>query len=197
MSVICAVKFADGVVTRMTVFDYSGDVLDIGRALSLAVAAYENRMKRPPPLITTPESIAGAPDILGYQWMTADGKISSMTTAAEYKRTLLFMSMFAALGDKHGNDDKPNNDGEPTTPHRGRRRRRPRPRSTAEWEELNRRRDLRKLAQAKPELRHEILNTFERCPCCDRSLDHSKDGGKAAVAINAMAGEGHEGVPHA
>ena len=80
MSVICAVKFADGVVTRMTVFDYSGDSLDIGRALALAVAAYENRMKRPPPLITTPESIAGAPDIVGYQWMTADGKISSMTT---------------------------------------------------------------------------------------------------------------------
>jgi hypothetical protein len=171
MSVICAVKFADGVVTRMTVFDYSGDSLDIGRALALAVAAYENRMKRPPPLITTPESIAGAPDILGYQWMAADGKISSMTTAAEYKRTLLFMSMFAALGDKRGNDDKPGNGGEPTTPHdHGRRRKRPRPRSTAEWEELNRSRDLRRLARAEPPLRRELLKTFDICPCCECRL---------------------------
>jgi hypothetical protein len=43
MSVICAVKFADGVITKMTVFDYRGDSLDIGRALNLAVAAYRSR----------------------------------------------------------------------------------------------------------------------------------------------------------
>jgi hypothetical protein len=94
-----------------------------------------------------------------------------MTTAAEYKRTLLFMSMFAALGDKRGNDDKPGNGGEPTTPHdHGRRRKRPRPRSTAEWEELNRSRDLRRLARAEPPLRRELLKTFDICPCCECRL---------------------------
>jgi len=93
MSVICAVKFADGVVTRMTVFDYSGDSLDVGRALILACAAYESRTGHPPPLIKEPERIAGYADILGFQYKTADGKVFT-TTAAEYKRMLLFARIF-------------------------------------------------------------------------------------------------------
>src|SRR5262245_49848191 len=96
MSVDCAVMFADPerTVIRMTVFDYNADCLNIGRALSLAVAAYESRMKRPPPLIKEPERIAGYPDIHGYQYRAiGDGKIFT-TTAAQYRRDLLFASIF-------------------------------------------------------------------------------------------------------
>ena len=161
MSVLCAVQFADPerTVTRMTVFDYSPDTLDIGRALSLAVAAYESRMGHPPPLIETPETIAGYPDILGYQYQSADGKIFTVT-AAQYRRDLLFASIFTRP--PAGNDA-----------HQEQEPRRPRIRSMAEWLEFQRRKDLRRIARADPDLRRELLNTFECCPCCDRPLDHT------------------------
>jgi len=160
MSVVCAVQFADRVVTRMTVFDYNVDTLNIGRALSLACAAYESRMKRPPPLIKEPERIAGYPDILGYQYQSADGGKIFTTTAAQYRRDLLFASIFNFKPD----GDAPQPDGK---------KGRPRIRSMAEWREFQRRKDLRRIARADPELRRELLNTFERCPCCDRPLDHT------------------------
>src|SRR5262245_740959 len=96
MSVDCAVQFNDPerTVTRMTVFDYNANTLDIGRALALACAAYENRMKRPPPLIKEPERIAGYPDILQYQYRAIDGGKIFTTTAAQYRRDLLFASIF-------------------------------------------------------------------------------------------------------
>jgi hypothetical protein len=167
MSVLCAVQFADRVVTRMTVFDYNADTLNIGRALSLACAAYESRMKRPPPLIKEPERIAGYPDILQYQYQAIDGGKIFTTTAAEYRRDLLFASIF---------NFKPDGD----APQLNGKRRRPRPRSTAEWEELKRGRDLRRLARADPALRRELLSTFDTCPCCNRSLDHKPEGHCAA-----------------
>ena len=165
MSVICAVKFVDGVVTRMTVsgdclYDSHGNIshsFDFGRALNLAVAAYESRMKRPPPLIKEPERIAGAPDILGMQYMFPNGKIET-TTGAEYKRTLLFASIFTFTprdGDGAQQQQEP---------------RRPRIRSMAEWHEFQRRKDLRRLAKADPTLRRELLGTMDTCPCCERSL---------------------------
>jgi hypothetical protein len=161
MSVLCAVQFNDPerTVTRMTVFDYNPDSLDIGRALALACAAYESCMKRPPPLIKTPERIAGHPDILGWQFETADGKIST-TTAAEYKRFLLFASIFTSF----------KSDGDASPPQHDGKRGRQRPRSVAEWKEFQRRKDLRRLARADPELRRELLNTMDACPCCDREF---------------------------
>jgi hypothetical protein len=160
MSVLCAVQFADPerTVTRMTVFDYNANTLDIGRALALACAAYESRMKRPPPLIKEPERIAGNPDILQYQYQDTDGKIFT-TTAAEYRRFLLFASIFTSKPD--GDASPPQHDGK-----RGRQR----PRSDAEWKESQRRKDLRRLARADPELRRELLNTMDACPCCDRKF---------------------------
>jgi hypothetical protein len=149
----------------MTVFDYNPGSLDIVRALNLAVAAYESRTGHPPPLITEPKQIAGLPDILQYQFQPiAGGKIVTVT-AAEYRRDLLFMSMFASFRTKRDGD------GTQQQP------RRPRIRSMAEWYELKRGRDLRRIARANPDLRRELLNTFERCPCCDHPLDHAS--GKA------------------
>jgi hypothetical protein len=170
MSVLCAVKFADGVVTRMTVsgdcfYDSDGNIshsFDFGRALNLAVAAYESRMKRPPPLINEPERIAGSPDILGMQYMFPNGKIET-TTGAEYRRTLLFASIFTFKPD--GDAPPPQDDGK---------RGRPRPRSMAEWREFQRRKDLRRLARADPDLRRELLNTMDTCPCCDQRLGHNR-----------------------
>jgi len=147
----------------MTVFDYSGDSLDVGRALILACAAYESRTGHPPPLIKEPERIAGYADILGFQYKTADGKVFT-TTAAEYKRMLLFARIFDFK------PDKPSNGGKPDQGRHGRRRKRPPVRSMVEWEERNRSRDLRKLARAEPALRREILNTFDVCPCCNHRL---------------------------
>jgi hypothetical protein len=159
MSVICAVQFADPerTVTRMTVFDYNVDTLNIGRALSLACAAYESRMKRPPPLIKESERIAGYPDILQYQYQAIDGGKIFTTTAAQYKRELLFASIFTF---------KPDGDGA----QQQQKFRRPRIRSMAEWREFQRRKDLRRLARADPALRRELLNTMDTCPCCDHRL---------------------------
>jgi|SRR5215813_1650301 len=159
MSVICAVQFADRVITRMTVFDYNVDTLNIGRALSLACAAYESRMKRPPPLIKEPERIAGYPDILQYQYQAIDGGKVFTTTAAQYRRDLLFASIFNFKPD--GDASPPQHDGK-----RGRQR----PRSNAEWKEFQRGRDLRRIAKADPALRRELLNTMDTCPCCERKL---------------------------
>jgi hypothetical protein len=104
MSVVCAVQFNDPerTVTRMSVssncfYDSAGNIshgFDIGRALSLACAAYESRMKRPPPLIAEPSRIAGYPDILQYQYRATDGGKVFTTTAAQYRRDLLFASIF-------------------------------------------------------------------------------------------------------
>jgi hypothetical protein len=170
MSVVCAVQFNDPerTVTRMSVsgncfYDSAGNIshgFEIGRALGLAVAAYESRMKRPPPLIKEPEQIAGYPDILQYQYrVTDDGKVFT-TTAAEYRRGLLFASIFTGIR-SNGDADPPQPDGK---------RRRPRIRSMAEWYEFQRRKDLRRLARADPELRREILKTMDTCPCCDQRL---------------------------
>jgi hypothetical protein len=159
MSVLCAVQFNDPerTVTRMTVFEYNADWLDIGRALALAVAAYESRMKRPPPLIKKPERIAGYPDILQYQYREDGGKIFT-TTAAEYRRTLLFASIFTKR------------DGDASPPQHNGKKHRPRPRSETERKELERGRDLRRLARADSALRRELLKTFDTCPCCERKL---------------------------
>jgi hypothetical protein len=157
MSVLCAVQFNDPerTVTRMTVFDYNADMLNIGRALALACAAYESRMKRPPPLIKEPEQIAGYPDILQYQYQAMDGKVFT-TTAAQYRRDLLFFSIFTKR------------DGDASPPQHNGKRGRQRPRSEAERKELERGRDLRRIARADPELRRELLNTMDACPCCER-----------------------------
>jgi len=173
MSVVCAVQFNDPerTVTRMTVsspcfYNSDGSIshgLDIGRAIALAVTAYESRMKRPPPLIKEPERIAGFPDILQYQYRSDDGKVST-TTAAQYRRDLLFISIFAGI---RGNGDA-------SPPQHNGKRHRPRPRSTAEWEEQNRRRDLRRIARADADLRRELLKTFDACPCCERKLRDEK-----------------------
>src|SRR5262249_1691761 len=134
---------------------------EIGRVLSLAVAAYESRMKRPPPLIKEPELIAGFPDILQYQCQTMDGKITTVT-AAQYRRDLLFASIFTGIP---RDAPPPQHDGK---------RKRPRPRTTAKWPELKRGQDLRRIARvADPALRRELLRTFDTCPCCDRPLDHT------------------------
>jgi hypothetical protein len=170
MSVDCAVQFNDPerTVTRMSVssncfYDSAGNIshgFEIGRALSLACAAYESRMKRPPPLIAEPSRIAGYPDILQYQYRTTDdGKVFT-TTAAQYRRDLLFASIFTGIR-SNGDAAPPQPDGK---------RRRPRIRSMAEWREFQRRKDLRRLARADPELRREILNTMDTCPCCDQRL---------------------------
>src|SRR5262249_34250505 len=157
MSVDCAVQFADPekTVTIMTVFDYNADSFDIGRALALACAAYESRMKRPPPLIKEPEHIAGYVDILGMQYRYASGKIETMT-GAEYRRTLLFARIFDFKAD-----------GDASPPHDESKRRRPRVRSMAEWREFQRRKDLRRIARADAELRRALLDTFDCCPCCE------------------------------
>src|SRR5262249_23114055 len=159
MSVDCAVQFADPekTVTIMTVFDYNADSFDIGRALALACAAYESRMKRPPPLIKEPEHIAGYVDILGMQYRYANGKIETMT-GAEYRRTLLFARIFDFKAD--GDAPQPNG-----------KRRRPRFRSMAEWRELQRQKDLRRIARANSDLQRELLKTFDTCPCCGHRLD--------------------------
>lgn len=162
MSVLCAVQFNDPerTVTRMTVWDYAGNSLDIGRALSLACAAYENRMKHPPPLIKEPERIAGYPDILQYQYQAMDGKVFT-TTSAQYRRDLLFASIFIPR----------DGDGRPKPEPR-----RPRIRSMADWREFQRRKDLRRLARADSELRRELLNTMNTCPCCGQRLEQTQQG---------------------
>jgi len=171
MSVDCAVMFADPerTVIRMTVHDYDARSFDFRRAVNLAVAAYESRMKRPPPLIKEPELIAGCADIHGmqYRYIIGNGEIFTMT-GAEYKRSLLFASIFnfkPEPGD--GNGD--------AAPERHGRRRRPRPRSMAEWEQQKRERDLRRLVRADSALRRELLKTFDRCPCCDQPLTTTAD----------------------
>jgi len=177
MSVVCAVQFADHVITRMTAFDYRGDALDIGRAIGLACAAYEARMKCPPPSITIPEMLAGAPDIVLMQYQTAGGKTFTIT-CDEYRRMALFASMFPAKSDGEGGANP-----EPT-PQRHGRRRRPRVRSMAEWEEQNRARDLRRLARASPALRRELLKTMDCCPCCEMPL-----GGRDPASGSAVNGQ--------
>jgi hypothetical protein len=168
MSVLCAVQFADSerTVTRMTMssdcfYDSHGNVshgFEIGRVLSLAVAAYESRMKRPPPLIKEPELIAGFPDILQYQCQTMDGKITTVT-AAQYRRDLLFTSIFRSIPKRDAS-------AEPQP-----KRRQPRIRSMAEWHELQRQKNLRKLARVTDaNLQREILKTMDTCPCCNQPL---------------------------
>jgi hypothetical protein len=50
-SLTCVVTFADGEITRMTVWSASGKA-DLDRGIKLARAAYESRRKRFPPAIT-------------------------------------------------------------------------------------------------------------------------------------------------
>jgi hypothetical protein len=177
MSVVCAVQFNDPerTVTRMSVssncfYDSDGNIshgFDIGRALSLACAAYESRMKRPPPLIAEPSRIAGYPDILQYQYRATDGGKVFTTTAAQYRRDLLFASIFTGIR-SNGDAAPPQPDGK---------RRRPRVRSMAEWREFQRRKDLRRIARADAELRRELLATMDTCPCCDQRLGHPRPPG--------------------
>jgi hypothetical protein len=189
MSVVCAVQFNDPerTVTRMTVFDYNPDSFDIGRALALACAAYESRMKRPPPLIKEPERIAGYVDILGMQYRFASGKIETIT-GAEYKRTLLFARIFDFRADN----------GDAAPPQHNGKRHRQRPRSNAEWKEFQRRKDLRRIARADPALRRELLNTMDTCPCCGQRLGRppEDDGGSDEQSARTRAMDPiHRGPP--
>jgi hypothetical protein len=149
----------------MTVHDYNADGYDLGRALSLAVAAYESRMKRPAPLIEGSGSkyLDGIVDILGIQQRNIlTGKTGSVMQQGEYRRTMMFAR--ALLGWKREDN------GDAPRPHDESKRRRPRVRSMAEWREFQRRKDLRRLARADAELRRELLRTMDTCPCCEQHL---------------------------
>jgi hypothetical protein len=170
MSVDCAVMFNDPERTTitMTVWDWSPEGYDIGRVLNLAVAAYESRMKRPPPLIKGSGSkyLDGIVDILGIQDRNIlTGKTGSVLQQGEYRRTMIWAPALFSFRKRDG-------DAEPLQ-HNGKKRH-PRPRSTAEWEELKRERDLRRLARADPALRRELLETMNACPCCERQFSPSK-----------------------
>jgi hypothetical protein len=99
MSVICSVAFADRTVTRMTVWDYSPDSFDLGRALQLAHYAYESRMHRPPPelSITVGEKTYTLPDILALRYETMGGKTYDIS-GEELKRDLLFAMALGSVG---------------------------------------------------------------------------------------------------
>jgi hypothetical protein len=168
MSVDCAVMFNDPerTVITMTVWDWSPEGYDLARVLNLAVAAYESRMKRPAPLIEGSGSkyLDGIVDILGIQDRNIlTGKTGSVLQQGEYRRTMMWLRALLGFRKRDGDGDaRP----EP---------RRQRPRSPAEWEELKRGRDLRRLARADPALRRELLNTMDTCPCCGRWLKREED----------------------
>jgi len=169
MSVDVAVMFNDPERTTitMTVHDYNAGGYELGRAINLAIAAYESRMKRPPPLIEGSGSkyLDGIIDILGIQSRDIlTGKTGKVMQQGEYRRTMMFMQALLGIGEIS----------KLSREHDESKRRRPRVRSMAEWEEQNRRRDLRRIARADAELRRELLKTFDRCPCCERPLDHNK-----------------------
>ena len=166
MSVDCAVMFNDPECTTitMTVWDWSPEGYDLARVLNLAVAAYESRMKRPPPLIEGSGSkyLDGIVDILGIQDRNIlTGKTGSVMQQGEYRRAMMWAR--ALFGWKRDGNASPPQD-------RRQQKRHQRPRSMAEWRELKRGRDLRRIARADSDLRRELLNTFERCPCCDHLL---------------------------
>jgi hypothetical protein len=174
MSVDCAVMFNDPerTIITMTVFDYSPDGYEFGRVLNLAVAAYESCMKRPPPLIEgSSKYLDGVVDILGIQSRNIlTGKTGSVMQQGEYRRTRMWTQ--ALLGFREiARLSRGQHDGK---------RRRPRPRSMAEWHELQRQKDLRRIARADAELQRELLKTFERCPCCGQPLDHTLSGNATA-----------------
>jgi hypothetical protein len=150
----------------ITVWDPNPEGYDLGRALILACAAYENRMKRPPPLIEgSSKYLDGTVDILGIQDRNIlTGKTNSVMQQGEYRRTIMFARALFGYGKRDGDASPPQPDGK---------KRRQRPRSMAEWRELKRERDLRRIARADPELRRELLNTMDTCPCCDHRLGHN------------------------
>jgi len=169
MSVDVAVMFNDPEHTTitMTVFDYAPDGYDLGRVINLAVTAYESRMKRPPPLIEgTHKALDGIVDILGIQQRNIlTGKTGSVMQQGEYRRTMMFARMllgFRELGIAKREHDES-------------KRRRPHVRSMAEWQEFQRRKDLRRIARADAELRRELLKTFDACPCCERAFDRRQE----------------------
>jgi len=171
MSVDCAVMFNDPERTTitMTVWDYSSDGYDIGRVLSLACAAYENRMKRPPPLIEGSGSkyLDGIVDILGIQDRNIlTGKTGSVMQQGEYRRTMIWARALFGFRKHDDNGDAAHNGNG--------KRHRPRLRSEAERKEFERQRDLRRVARANADLRRELLNTFDTCPCCGHRLDHDR-----------------------
>jgi hypothetical protein len=156
-------------VITMTVWDWSPNGYDIGRVLNLAVAAYESRMKRPPPLIEEVNKVLdGIVDILGIQSRNIQtGETYEVMQQGEYRRTMMWARMLFSW----------KLDSDATPKHHGRRsrRRRPRPRSMEEWRELKRGRDLRRLARADPALRRELLKTMDACPCCERRFSPSEN----------------------
>jgi hypothetical protein len=56
--------FADGEITRMSVWQGSRKTLDLARAVRLAQTAYVNRMKRDPPTITEGQFVDGNNDVV-------------------------------------------------------------------------------------------------------------------------------------
>jgi hypothetical protein len=91
MSVSCSITYSDGIVTTMTVWDDMPGV-SIGRALNLSIAAYESRMKRPPPVartITLPHKTYTIPHILELRYTTDDGETGTIG-GRELMNDLLF-----------------------------------------------------------------------------------------------------------
>jgi hypothetical protein len=163
---------AERTTITMTVWDYSPDGYDLGRVLSLACAAYESRMKRPPPLIEESGSkyLDGIVDILGIQDRNIlTGKTSKVMQQGEYRRTMMFAR--ALLGWKRDGDGTGKND--ILNSKRGTSRR-ARTLTNAEWLERQRRKDLRRIARADTELRRALLDTYDICPCCEHRLDHKR-----------------------
>ena len=175
MSVDCAVMFNDPECTTitMTVWDWSPEGYDLARVLNLAVAAYESRMKRPAPVIegSGSKNLDGIVDILGIQSRNIlTGKTGSVMQQGEYRRTMMWAQALLGFRQHDGDTAPSQHDGK---------KRRPRPRSMAEWEEHKRERDLRRLARADADLRRELLNTMDACPCCGHLLKREED--RAAV----------------
>jgi hypothetical protein len=164
-------------VITMTVWDWSPEGYDIARVLSLAVAAYESRMKRPAPVIEGSGSkyLDGIVDILGIQDRNIlTGKTGSVLQQGEYRRTMMWARALLGFRKRDGDAPPPQHDGK---------RKRPRPRSMAEWREFQRRKDLRRIARADAELRRELLNTFDTCPCCGRWLKCEEDQRREAMQL--------------
>jgi hypothetical protein len=182
MSVDCAVMFNDPerTVITMTVWDWSPDGYDLARVLNLAVAAYESRMKRAPPLIAgSSKYLDGIVDILGIQERNIlTGKTGSVLQQGEYRRTMMFAR--ALFGWKREDN------GDAPRPHDESKRRRPHVRSMAEWREFQRRKDLRRIARADADLRRELLKTFDTCPCCERWLKREEDQRREGVERETM-----------
>jgi hypothetical protein len=83
----------------LTVWSHPNDLLDVGRAVQLAVYAYESRRKKLPPMLDG--KFEGMPHILAMQYRAREPDAKTFTvTQAEYRHMLAFAAVLECVRER-------------------------------------------------------------------------------------------------